>query len=127
MKIPHPPRYQVVGFWLSMPFITLALTYIMYHDRLLHDWKIWAIAYPVIYAVGYLSWRTHYIYDHAIHVRYPSLKDTRKRVWLIAPVNLLVMTPSVLLIFFVFHWFEILGYQIQEIRVPYRPWRKHHF
>jgi LytS/YehU family sensor histidine kinase len=30
------------------------------------------------------------------------------------PVNILVMTPSILLILFVFHWFNILGYQLER-------------
>ena len=34
-------------------------------------------------------------------------------------VNLLVMTPSVLLIFYVFQWFHILDYQMQEGDLKY--------
>lgn len=119
MKIPVPPKYQSIGFWLSMPFITLTLCYIIYDERIFEDWRIFALAYPVIYAIGYLSYRGHYIYDQAIHQRYPSLKDTRKRVLAILPVNILVMTPSVLLIFFVFHWFNILGYTLQTEDLVY--------
>src|SRR6185503_21351700 len=103
-----PPKYQVVGFWISMPFITLALCYIMYDERLFREWKIWLVAFPIIYAIGYVSWRMHYVYDYHLKSRFPSLRDTGKRVLYKAPINLLVMTPSVLLIFFVFHWFHVL-------------------
>ena len=116
---PHPPRHQVVGFWLSMPFITLTLCYILYDEQLFRDWRIFAFAYPIIYAIGYISWRLHYVYDYNLHVRYPSLKDTQKRILMTIPVNLLVMTPSVLLIFFTFHWFHVLGYSIQENDLKY--------
>jgi sensor histidine kinase YesM len=114
-----PPKYQVIGFWASMPFITLALCYIMYQDRLFHEFKIWLVAYPVIYAIGYASWRMHFIYDHYLRQRYPSVKETRKRILYKFAVNLLVMTPSVLLIFFTFHWLHIFGYTIQPNDLRY--------
>ncbi len=119
MKLIRPPQYQVIGFWLSMPFITLALCYIMYHERLWHEPAVWFVAYPIIYAIGYFSWRLHFIYDYFLHTKLPSLKQTRKRVILKFGVNLLVMTPSVLLIFFVFHGFHIMGYSIQENDLKY--------
>jgi two-component system LytT family sensor kinase len=119
MRIPKPPQYQFTSFWLSMPFITLALCYIMYDDRLFHEWKIWLAAYPVIYAIGYLSWRMHYVYDDYLRRRMPSLKQTNKRLVYKALVNLLVMTPSVLLILITFHLFSIQNYQIQENDLKY--------
>ena len=112
MRFPMPPRYQKIGFWSSMPFITLALCYILYGNRLFHEWKLWIVAYPIIYGIGYMSWRMHYVYDHYLINRFPSLQQTGKRILCKAPINLFVMTPSVLLIFFVFHWFHVMGYQI---------------
>jgi two-component system LytT family sensor kinase len=119
MKLPMPPRVQVIGFILSMPFISLALCYIMYHDRLFRELGIWLVAYPIIYVIGIISWRLHYVYDYFLIIRYPSLSQTRKRVFYKFAVNFLVMTPSVLLILFIFHAFEIYGYQIQENDLKY--------
>jgi two-component system LytT family sensor kinase len=118
-KIPYPPTHQVIGFWFSMPFITLAYCYILYGDRIFHDYRPWVVVYPIVYAIGYFSWRAHYVYDFWVRNRFPSLKETRKRVLFTMPVNLLVMTPSVLLIVFVFHWFKVLGYQIGEGDIKY--------
>ncbi len=121
MKFPKPPKYQVIGFWISMPFITLALCYILYDERLFHQLDIWLVAYPIIYAIGYVSWRLHYVYDHYLHTRLPSLTQTRKRVMYTFAVNFLVMTPSVLLIVFTFHWFHIFGYtlNINDLKYGY--------
>jgi len=119
MKIPIPLRHQVVGFWLSMPFITLTWSYILYGDRLWHEWRIWVVTYTIIYIIGYASWRMHYVYDYYVMTRFPSLKQTGKRVLYKAPVNLLVMTPSVLLILLVFQWFHIMGYHIEKHDVLY--------
>lgn len=119
MRFPRPPRYQYVGFWLSMPFIALALTYIMYDDRIFSEWKVWLASYPVIYGIGYLSWRAHYVYDDYLRRKMPSLKQTKERLFYKALVNLLVMTPSVLMILVTFHLFRIQGYQIQENDLKY--------
>jgi two-component system LytT family sensor kinase len=118
-KLPMPPRVQVIGFIASMPFIALALCYIMYRERLFQELGIWLVAYPVIYAIGVLSWRLHYVYDYFLITKFPSLSQTRKRVLYKFAINFLVMTPSVLLILFTFHAFQIYGYQIQENDLKY--------
>ncbi len=114
MKFYKPPKAHIIGFWLSMPFITLALCYILYDDRLFSEWKIAAVSYPIIYFIGYFSWRIHTQYDLWLRNRYPSLEETKKRVLYKTASNLMVMTPSILLIFYFFHWLHILGYSIQK-------------
>ncbi len=112
-RFPNPPRYQYIGFYISMPFITYSLCYILFGERLHSEWTIWLISYPIIYIIGYLSWRSHYVYDNYLQLKYPGLDQTRKRVFLKLPINLLVMSPSVLLIIYVFHIFNIQNYVLQ--------------
>ena len=119
MKLYRPPKIQRDGFWLSMPFIITALIYIMYHERIWAEWKIWALTFPIIYTIGYGSWFAHSQYDYFLHKKFPSLQQTGKRVLLKLLVNLLIMTPSVLLIFYVFHALHIFGYRIQEGDLKY--------
>jgi sensor histidine kinase YesM len=119
MRLPKVPKYQVIGFWFSMPFITLALIFIMYGDRLFHEWNLWLYSYPVIYLIGYISWRSHSVYDFYLRRKYPSLDETYKRVVFKLAVNLLIMTPSVLLIFFTFQLLHIGGYTIQKGDLQY--------
>ena len=119
MKLPKPPKYQVIGFWLSMPFITFALCYILYGNRLFHEIEIWLVAYPIIYGIGYLSWFAHSIYDHYLRSRFPSISQTKKRVYYKLAVNILVMTPSVLLIFLTFHLLHLYGYQLDSEDLTY--------
>ncbi len=119
MKLSKPPRIYIIGFLLSMPFITLALCYIMYDDRLFREWQVAAIAYPLIYFIGYFSWRSHVEYDSFLRRKFPSLEQTRQRVLYKLAINLLIMTPSVLIIFFLFHWFHIRGYSLQPNDLKY--------
>jgi sensor histidine kinase YesM len=102
-----------------MPLITFAWTYLLYGDRMWKEWKVWAITYPVIYFIGYFSWFSHVQYNEFVTNKYPSIEQTWKRVLYKMGVNLLVMTPSVLLILYVFDYFQILGFQIKPGDIKY--------
>ena len=119
MKLPKPPRYQYIGFFSSMPFIAFTLAYIMYGTRLWKEPIVLAVSFPIIFFMGYLSWRTHYLYAHAVRKRFPSEHQTKKRILLILPVNLLIMTPSVFLIFYLFHWLHLFGYTVDGADLTY--------
>jgi sensor histidine kinase YesM len=119
MKIPVPPRHQSIGFWISMPFISWAWNYILFHDRIYHELHLWLVVVPIIYALGYISWRCHYVYDDFIRKKFPHVSETTKRVFAKSMVNIFVMSPSVFLIFLFFHVFHILGYRIQPGDLKY--------
>ena len=119
MRLPIPPRYQYIGFGSSMPVIAAVFCYILFDDRVMTDWKVWAIAWPLIYVMGFFSWRMHYVYHHFVQMRYPKVTDTRQRVLAKLPIFVLVMTPSVLLILIVFHVLHILGYEMNWEDVKY--------
>ena len=91
----------------------------MYDERIWTDWKVWAVTVPVINAIGYLSFLAHIQYIHFLERKFPSLELTGKRILLKLLVNLVVMTPSVLLIFYVFQSFHILNYRIEPGDLKY--------
>jgi two-component system, LytTR family, sensor kinase len=119
MKLAKPKKFYVWCFWISMPLITLAWIYILYDDRMLTDWRVWAVTTPIIYFLGYFSWFGHVQYNELIEKKFPSLEETLKRNIYKIGVNILVMTPSVLIILYVFQYFHILGYSIQENDIRY--------
>lgn len=112
MKLYKPPKLYVVGFLLSMPFITLALSYIMYDDRLWQDWRIPVVCSVLIYIIGFFSWRLHVQYDLSLRRRFPGLEQTKQRVIYKMAINLLIMTPSILFIFFFFEWLDVFDYKV---------------
>jgi len=121
MTLAKPSKVQVYSFWLSMPFITLAYVYIFYGDVMWSNWKVWAITYPVIYFIGFFSWRTHIIYDGFATQLFPALEDTKQRVVIKMLVYVIVMIPSILLIVYIFDRFHIAGYYKKpgDIRASY--------
>jgi LytS/YehU family sensor histidine kinase len=60
--------------------------------------------------MGYFSWWLHYHYDLFLFTKYPNIDQTRRRIFYKIFINLFIMSPSVLLILFVFEHFHIEGY-----------------
>ncbi len=112
MKWYRPPAFQWYNFLASMPVIDWLIHLSLFGDRTYHDPKLWFLSFPLVFLMGMGSWYMHYQYDHFIWSRYPSLRETSRRVKFKLLVNLLVMTPSVLLILLVYHAFHLFGYHI---------------
>lgn len=119
MKIPKPPGYQYIGFFLSMPVIAFTHAYIMYGSRLWKEPWVLVVSFPIIFFMGYLSWRTHYSYEHAVRRKFPSENQAKQRILLLLPINLLIMTPSVFLIYYLFHWLHLFGYTVDAADLTY--------
>ncbi len=114
MKLERPPALELYSFLFSMPIIDLALNQIMYGERLWNEPAIWLVSFPLIFLMGTISWYSHVLYSHNTERKYPGLDQTGKRLIRKALVVLFIMTPSVLIIFFVYDFFSILGYDLKR-------------
>ena len=114
MRWMKPPRLELYSFLFSMPLIDVALNQVLYGNRLWSDNRIWLISFPLIFLIGTLSWYSHILYADYVERKYPGLDQSRQRVFRKALVLFFVMTPSVLLIFFVYDYFGILGYELRR-------------
>lgn len=114
MKLVKPPRFKLFSFLFSMPLIDVILNLIMFGERLWQDPKVWVVSFPLIFLLGYLSWYSHLLYETAVEKKYPALSQSRQRITMKVLIVFLVMMPSVLIIFFIYHAFHILGYQIHS-------------
>ncbi len=114
MKFVRPPRLELYSFLFSMPIIDLALHQIMYGDRIWKEPRIWLISFPLIFGIGILSWYSHVMYSMYTEKKFPGLNQTAKRLLWKALVIVFIMTPSVLVIFFMYDRFSILGYKLKE-------------
>ena len=108
-----PTRLQLFSFLSSMPIIDFVLNYILYDDQVFERSDIWLISFPLIFLIGLGSWRTQVTVQNYIQYKYPGLKQTRTRVALMASIIVPVMSLSVIFIFFVYDYFQVLGYQLK--------------
>ncbi|HTD94107.1 MAG TPA: histidine kinase [Chitinophagaceae bacterium] len=107
-------RIQWYSFLASMPLIDFGLNHIFYGDRLFHDYRIWLLSFPLVWLIGLGTWYNHVLYDCWVVKKYPEIKQSVKRVILKSCVVLLVMTPSILLIFVFYDWLHIFGYRLHQ-------------
>ena len=103
MKLMKPPRLELYTFIFSMPLIDVVLNLVMFKDRFWTDHQVWFISFPLIFFMGTMSWYLHVVYADFIERKYPSIHQSRSRIFWKAMVIFLVMSPSVLIIFFVYH------------------------
>lgn len=114
MKLMRPPNLELYSFLFSMPLIDVAINLVLYKDRLWNDPNVWLISFPLIFLMGATSWYLHCLYDASVERRYPGLNQSYQRILRKALVVVLVMIPSVAVIFFVYDYFSILGYEMRE-------------
>lgn len=114
-----PTKLQVFSFIASMPVLAVVLNYILYEDRLFHDGKIWLISFPLIYLIGIGSWRSQVGIQNWIHYKFQGLRQTRKRIVLLASTIVPVMSASVILILLAYDYFSVLGYRIKPHDMQY--------
>lgn len=114
MKLWIPPKLQIYSFLFSMPVIDLALHQVMYGDRIWREWQLWVFSFPVIFIIGIFSWYSHVYYDMLVERKYPRLDQSFKRISRKALVVIFIMPPSVLLIFFLYDYFHIFGYELSR-------------
>src|SRR5918993_336113 len=108
-----PTRLQVVSFISSMPIIDFILNYILFDDVIFERGQVWLISFPLIFIIGIGSWRTQVTIQNLIQFKYPTLKQTRTRVALLASIIVPVMSLSVIFIFFIYDYFHLLNYRIK--------------
>lgn len=114
MKFVKPSKLELYSFLFSMPLISAIVNLILFDDRLWRDYKVWVYSITLIYGIGIISWYFHLLYADRVERKYPELNQSRQRVLGKALVLLFVMAPSILFILFIYDWFHILDYQLQD-------------
>ncbi len=114
MKWKKYTKLQLYSFVASMPIISVLLNFIMFDERIFADWKIWLFSIPLIFLLGACSWRGHTYIGNYIKNRFPELRHTRKRLMILAFYIIPFMSFSVTVIFFLYDWLHILGYQLNS-------------
>lgn len=117
MKLFKPPKLELYSFLFSMPLISALVNLILYEDRLWTDYRVWLFSIPFIYLIGIFSWYGHVLYADWIESKYPELQQSKQRITGKALVLFFVMSPSLLLIFFIYQRFEILDYEFQNVHL----------
>lgn len=118
MRINKIPKLELYSWMLSMPFILLAFHLILFDDRLWKDINIWLISFPFFTLISFFSFYGHELYGKWVENKYPALEQSLRRISLKCLVQFVVMMPSIGLIFFIYDYFNILGYTFNIKHLP---------
>lgn len=113
MKLMKPPKLELFSFLFSMPLIAVVLNLIMYGDRW-RSGEVWMISFPLLFAIGTVTWYGHVLYANWAERKFPALDQSGQRIFMKMFVAVLVMSPAVTMIFFLYDHFSILGYQLKQ-------------
>ncbi|MDP4265003.1 MAG: histidine kinase [Bacteroidota bacterium] len=112
IKLEKSTRTEWYSFLVSMPLIDFGLNLIVYKGRLFSDYRVWLLSFPLIWVAGIITWYFHVWYSHNAQRKYPEISQSAKRIILKCFVNIFVMTPAILIIFFLYDQLHILGYHL---------------
>jgi hypothetical protein len=112
IKLEKSTRIEWFSFLASMPLIDLGLNRIVYKENLFTDYRIWVVSFPLIWFAGLITWYSHVWYSHMAQRKYPEISQSTKRIILKCFVNIFVMTPAILIVFFLYDRLHILGYHL---------------
>lgn len=104
------PKLKLYTFLLSMPVIDVAINQILYRERLWSEWRIWAVSFPLVYILGFLSWYTRITASAKVDKKYPELDQTWKRLRYKLLVSLLSMMSSLTIVLTLYSLFHVEGY-----------------
>ena len=117
MKLIRPPKWKIYTFFLTMPLIVMAMNLILFENRLWENISIWLISFPIVFFIGFVTWYLHLLYARAAEKKYPDLNQSKKRIIRKALVQLFIMVPCILVLFFLYSYFHINGYQFSYVQL----------
>lgn len=111
MKLIKPPKLEWYSFLFSIPLISIAINLVLFGNRLWTDKKIAFLSFPLIIFIGIFSWYGHVLYSNWVEKKFPLLEQSRSRIMMKLLVTLFVMGPSIVVILFIYHRFQLFGYR----------------
>lgn len=112
-----PNKLEWLSFVIMMPGLAIALNYLLFEERLWTDMMIWKYSVPLIVAQGIFSWYAHIAVMHALRIKYSSIKQTIKRLWILAICHILLTSLTFVSIILIYDATNFLGYYAQPLHL----------
>lgn len=107
-----PTRLEWITFLVLMPVLASVLNYLVFGDRIWNDKQIWFYSFPIIYFQGLGSWYLHILAMHWMRLEFPGLRQTSKRLILVACTHIALTSLTFAMIFYGYDAIHFLGYSI---------------
>lgn len=110
MKLIRPSKQEWISAFVILPFISLCLNYILFEDRLFHDAAVMLYSFPIVFSIALSSWYCRTIIMHWLRLRFPYFSQTRKRLFWLAFTHVLLVSFSLIMVFYGFGLLHFLNY-----------------
>lgn len=113
MMLRKPSRQEQLAALVLLPVISLALIYILFEDRLFHDAAVITYAFPVVLGIAVCSWSARTAIMYSLRRRFPLFSQTKKRLLLLALTHVVLVSVSILIVYYSFGSVHFLDYTFQ--------------
>jgi two-component system, LytTR family, sensor kinase len=107
-----PSKLEWISFLAIMPLLCILLNHLLFGARQFHDYNIWLFSFPIIYVQGFVSWWLHIVVMHWLRIKFPGIRQTSLRLFLLAFAHISMVSLTYILLFFSYDAFHFLGYQL---------------
>ncbi len=105
-----PSKLEFITFLVLAPILSAALNYLMFGDRVFHDWRIAVYSFPVTIAESFVSWYIHILVLHWYRIRFPALEQTVLRITLLGLSHLALSIVTFAVMFASYDYTGFLAY-----------------
>lgn len=107
-----PSKLEWITFFALMPILASVLNYLLFGDRIWHEKNIWLYSFPIVCAQGFISWYLHILAMHWMRVKFPSLRQTSKRLLMVGVTHVALTSLTFATLFYGYDAIHFLGYTI---------------
>jgi two-component system, LytTR family, sensor kinase len=98
---------------ITLLFPAVVITYVLFGERIWHEWRIWYICIPISLVISFLSGLVHDWHEKRVQRLYPEIRDSPKRIFHKVLIMLTFMPIVNQVFLFLMHHYSVLGYQWQ--------------
>ena len=108
----RPRRIEWISFYTMMPVLCILLNYLLFGDLIHNDYRIWLYSFPIIYLQGFVSWYLHIAVMYWLRIKFPLLKETTMRLFILALVHISMTFLTFVALFYTYDALHFLGYNL---------------
>lgn len=107
-----PTKLEWVSYLTLMPVLALVLNLLLFGNRVWSDSEVWIYSVPLVLGQGLASWYLHILAMHWLRVAFPDIKQTVKRLLILAISHILLTSLTFAALFYSYDATHFLGYEL---------------
>lgn len=107
-----PTRLEWTSFFTMMPVLACVLNNLLFPDKGPFHKEVLLYSFPIVMAMGFISWYLHILVMHWLRIAYPDIHQTGKRLLILGASHVLLTWITFITLFLSYDAFHYLGYNL---------------